>query len=380
MTQTARQAIDLAGELLPRQIAVLRALQLGDLLCAVPAFRALRSALPETEVVLLGLPWARSFVDRFDDYIDDFMEVPGFPGLPEQAPAPDRLPTFLGEVQARRFDLVLQMHGCGTITNPLAMLFGGRRTAGFYLPGQYCPDPATFLPYPAHEPEIRRHLRLLQFLGVPPRGEELEVPLRPEDEAALNKLDAGGELHTAGPYVCLHAGARALEGRWPVECFAAVADRLAARGLQIVLTGSGDEVDLARRLAAGMQARALNLAGQTNLGGLAALLYHARLLICNDTGVSHLAAALRTPSVVVFTRPESQGWPPLDRVRHRVVSHITQVPWKWWSNRPWLCWAKRNVPLRTLRSWPPAAGHRLASFRSARFHASAENPDLAHPR
>jgi len=78
----------------PQRIVILRALQLGDLLCAVPAFRALRTAFPHSEIVLLGLPWARSLVERFQHYLDGFREFPGWPGLPERAPAIEQIPAF----------------------------------------------------------------------------------------------------------------------------------------------------------------------------------------------------------------------------------------------------------------------------------------------
>ena len=120
------------GERPPRRVGILRALRLGDLLCAVPALRALRAALPDAEMVLIGLPWARSFVQRFDMYLNGFREFPGYPGLPEQAPRLERIGAFLNEIQAERFDLVLQMQGSGRITNPLAVLLGAdhRRFSG----------------------------------------------------------------------------------------------------------------------------------------------------------------------------------------------------------------------------------------------------------
>jgi ADP-heptose:LPS heptosyltransferase len=309
----------------PNKVVVLRALQLGDLLCAVPAFRALRAALPRAHITLAGLPWAREFVERFAQYFDGFLEFPGYPGLPERPVDVRRIPSFLAAAQEKRFDLALQMHGSGVVTNPIALLFGARRTAGYYPPGGPCPDPGGFLAYPAELPEVWRHLRLLEFLGIPPRGEELEFPAQPDDGAALRAIAGAAELGERA-YVCLHPGARAAARRWPAEHFAAVADALADRGLGIVLTGSTDETALTDAVARVMRAPVLDLAGRTNLGALAALLRGARLLICNDTGVSHLAAAVRTPSVVVFHQlSEREGWPPLDRQRHRVVARARGV-------------------------------------------------------
>src|SRR4051794_29268472 len=102
-------AISLLEDPSPRRIAIFRALQLGDLLCTVPALRALRAALPRAEIVLIGLPWAESFISRFDRYLDRFIEFPGYPGLPERPPRVDRIPAFLEAVRREQFDLALQM-------------------------------------------------------------------------------------------------------------------------------------------------------------------------------------------------------------------------------------------------------------------------------
>src|SRR5690348_10473001 len=171
------------------RIAILRALQLGDLLCAVPAWRALRAACPSARISLIGLPWAHQFVSRFHHYLDDFIEFPGYPGLPERTVATESIPHFLMEMQARRFDLVLQMHGNGHYVNELAALFGARKTAGFYVPGEWCPDPNFFTPYPDTLPEVHRHLNLMAFLGMPPLSEDVEWPVTPADEDAFMSFE-----------------------------------------------------------------------------------------------------------------------------------------------------------------------------------------------
>jgi ADP-heptose:LPS heptosyltransferase len=301
-----------------QRVALFRALQLGDMLCAVPALRALRVALPRAKITLIGLPWAKSFVERFSCYVDGFVAFPGYPGLPEQPAYIEQFPSFLAAIQNTRFDLIIQMHGSGVLTNPLTLLFGARHTTGFFLPGEYCPDERYFLAYPANDSEIRRLLGLVGFLGVPPQGEELEFPLTTADYQALAAIDKASALRS-GAYVCVHPGARYLSRRWWPERFALVADALAAQGLHIVLTGSTEERTLTQTVAQAMRAPALDLAGQTSLGALSALLSHARLLICNDTGVSHLAAALHVPSVVIASGSDPDRWAPLDQYRHRVV-------------------------------------------------------------
>ncbi len=302
----------------PKRIAVLRALQLGDMMCAVPAFRALRAAFPDAVITLVGLPWARGFVRRFNFYLDDFIEFPGYPGLPERTPQIDRIPEFLREMQWLEFDLALQMQGSGEISNPLVEMFGARCSAGYYLPGHMQPNEELFMPYPEHEHEVWRHLRLMEFLGLPLQGDALEFPLYPQDWEALQAIGEQYGLQ-AGSYACLHVGARAENRRWPVERFAAVGDGLARRGLQVVLTGTEAEAPLARAVEVRMKAAAINLTGQTRLGALAALLSNARLLVCNDTGVSHLAAALLTPSVVLFSASEPHRWAPKNLNLNRII-------------------------------------------------------------
>lgn len=302
----------------PRKIAVFRALQLGDMLCTVPALRALRAAAPLAHIALIGLPWATSFVKRFSRYVDSLLVFPGFPAFPEQPAHLHSLPHFLAEAQRQRFDLALQFHGSGTLSNPLTVMLAAERCAGFHEQGQYCPDPQTFLPWEEREHEVLRYLRLVEHLGAPPAGEHLEFPLGDADYRALQRCHTS--LPAPGSYVCVHPGARLPSRRWLPQRFAEVADCLAHDGMAIVLTGSPEEADLVHEVQRAMRMPALNLCGKTELGTLAALIAQARLMVSNDTGVSHLAAAVATPSVVVSCGSDTARWAPLDRSRHQVLS------------------------------------------------------------
>ncbi len=322
MNSSANGHHDLPGAKTPQHIAIVRALPgLGDFLCFVPALRALRQTFPQACISLIGLPATQPLVERFAHYVDELLPFPGFPGINETAVDGPKMLTFLNEV-CGQFDLALQMHGNGIASNRFLTLLGAKRMAGFFLPGQYCPDTDTFLPYPSPESEIVRHLQLLARLGIPDQGTALEFPLHDTDLECLLELSETQVLEP-GRYVCIHAGASAAARCWHPSCFAAVADELARLGLQIVLTGTADEKKRVEAVQQQMSFGAYNLCGRTTIGTLAALLSGACLLLSNDTGVSHLATALHTPSVVLFVNAAAAAsWAPLDQTRHRAVTNV----------------------------------------------------------
>lgn len=301
-----------------QRVAIFRALQLGDLLCTVPAWRALRAAHPGAHITLIGLPWARDFARRFARYINDFIEFPGAPGLRERPWDAAHLATFEEGMKEQRFDCLVQMHGSGNITNPLLSKWGARRLAGFHeAPSLTAPD-RLMLQWDPRESEVRRYLRLAAALGADTRGVHLEFPL--DDAERVAALELRG---VRGPYVVIHPGARFPSRRWPVERYAAVADRLAHGGYAIIVTGTREEKALAAQLVANMRHAAIDLVGCTAVGVLAAVVAGARLVVCNDTGLSHVASAVRTPSVVVSSGSDALRWRPLDTSRHRVLWHDT---------------------------------------------------------
>lgn len=302
------------------RIALIRALQLGDVLCAVPAWRALRAAVPSAHITLISLPWASELPARFPDYLDEFLEFPGYVGIPEQTYNEVRLDAFIKRCQADPFDLAIQMHGSGWDVNDFMAELHARETAGFYPAGQPCPNPDTFIEYPEHLPEIGRHLALMEHLGARPQNNHLEFPLNEGDDTAFQALAARLGL-AEQPYVCLHAGARWPSRRWPAQRYAAVGDALARSGYRVLLTGSTWEQPLVKDVATRMTEHHDNLAGQTDLGLLVRLLSTASLLISNDTGIAHLAAAARTPSVVIVLGSDPQRWAPLNQRLHRTVKH-----------------------------------------------------------
>jgi ADP-heptose:LPS heptosyltransferase len=299
-----------------KKIAVFRALQLGDLLCSIPALRALHHAFPSAEICLLGMPWAKSLTDRFPHYIHSFKHFPGYPGLPEQPFVPEVFTQFLLEVQEEGFDLVLQMQGNGSIVNPMVQLFNGRYTAGFCLPGDYCPDEKFFLPYPGGIHEVERHLTLMEYLGIPSMGTALEFPLYEKD---YQDYDALHLPLAPKEYVCVHPGSRGAWRQWPPEFFAKLANYCSDQGLVVVITGTAEEMEIVNQVAGYLHTAPVIAAGKTNIGTAGVLIKKSRLMISNCTGVSHMAAAFRTPGIVISMDGEPQRWAPMNKEIHHTI-------------------------------------------------------------
>jgi ADP-heptose:LPS heptosyltransferase len=297
-----------SGRGVARRIAVLRALPgLGDLLCAVPALRALRAAFPFAEISLIGLPSAGWFADRFARYVDRLVPLTAWPGLPETPGPAEEARAFLARAKAAAYDLALQLHGDGTVTNNLIARLGAARVGGMASCGGPRPDAATFPVVSADASEVERLLTVLRTIGVDAPQRELEWPERAADLAELATAAPGLSVRS---YAVLHPGSSLPSRRWEVGGFAAVGDRLTAAGLDVVITGVDSERDVTADVAHTMASPALDLAGSCSLGAAAALVRRAAIVVTNDTGMSHLAAAVGTPSVVVFLVTDPRRWKP----------------------------------------------------------------------
>lgn len=299
-----------------KKIVVFRALQLGDLLCSIPAIRALKQGYPNAEITLVCLPWAKFLAERFPSYINSFIAFPGYPGLPEQAFDPNAFISFLATVQQQQFDLAIQMQGNGTIANPLVGLFGARLMAGFYKQGQYQPNNKYFIEYPNHLPEIKRHLQLMQHLDLKADDTQMEFPLIEKDYSDL--AEANLEV-TSKEYVCIHPGSRGEERRWAPEYFAALGDYFIEKGFKVVVTGTKDEAGIVQNVINQMKYQPVNAAGKTTLGAVGVLIKNAFALVSNCTGVSHIASALKTRSIVISLDGEPQRWAPLNKALHTTI-------------------------------------------------------------
>jgi ADP-heptose:LPS heptosyltransferase len=306
-----------------KKVAIFRALYLGDMMCIIPTVRAIRKAYPYAEITLIGLPWQTQFVIRFSKYFNDFIEFPGWPGLPEQEPDEKKITSFLTEVRSKKFEIVFQMQGNGMATNEMCMLWGANLVVGLKSTDVEAEIPEFFPSSDDTDHEVMRFLKLLRPLRIPEDGVEVEFPFFESEIEAFKRVRTQLALDE-NPYVCIHPGARDPKRRWPVENFAHVAKHLREKGFKIVITGSLQEADLMASLEDQVGPDTVNIVeelGDVDLGTLACIIKHSSLLVSNDTGVSHLASALRTPSVIIFSQYSlMERWAPLDPTRHQVVS------------------------------------------------------------
>jgi ADP-heptose:LPS heptosyltransferase len=288
-------------------VVALRALGLGDVLTAVPALRGLRRRFPDRPLLLAG-PRAPAQLLQQQGIVDGVLATPGLSAGP-----PGR---------ALNGHLAVNLHGRGPQSHRLLLTGNPSRLLAYANREVVVPGPI----WNPREHEVHRWCRLVAW-GAGEAGAALCDPtdllLEEGNQGPVVRCaDAEGAGPRTGPVV-IHPGSASIARRWPVERFAAVAAALARHGNPVVVTGGSGEACMCRRLVsrAGL-GPAADLSGRLTLPNLVALLRRSRLLICCDTGVAHLATALRTPSVLLFGPTSPQLWGPLvDRHLHRVLWH-----------------------------------------------------------
>jgi ADP-heptose:LPS heptosyltransferase len=272
-----------------KRLVILRALGLGDFLTAIPAFRALARAFPD-HLRILAAPVSLAPLARMSAAIDEVADT--------QPLAP------LG-AELRHADVAVNLHGCGPQSHRVLLDSRPGRMLAFACAGVFeGEEPAR---WESDEHEVDRWCRMLEAFGIACNPDDLDLTAAQSDRS----------------FVVLHPGASSEARRWPVERWAGLAKTLAERNVPLRITGSAEEFRRARAIAraAGIDIGNV-IAGKTNLESLTGVIGSARALICGDTGVAHLATALRTPSVVLFGPMSPRRWgPPAQRRRHRVIWH-----------------------------------------------------------
>jgi ADP-heptose:LPS heptosyltransferase len=307
------------------RIAVLRANALGDYLQSLPALESLRAAYPEAEIVLLGAPWHAQTLTGRPGPIDRVLVVPAVEGIREPVPddpvPADQLTEFLEKARGEGFDLALQIHGGGRNSNPFVTKLGARVTAG--LRAAEAPPLDRTVPYRFYQPEVFRYLEVVGLVGAPPVAYRPQFALLPNDRTEAARVAAPDGTRRA----VVHPGASDTRRRWPAERFAQVATFLAEQGLEVLVTGTPSERDLVAEVCAAAGSGVRPVVGELTIGGLAALLDDAAVVMSNDTGPLHLAAAMATPTVGLFWVGNMINFSEPERTRFRpLISWVIHCP------------------------------------------------------
>ncbi len=297
-----------------RNILAVRLDNIGDVLMVGPALRAIKETSPQVQITLLASPGGATAAPLLPWIDDVIMWRPIWQDVGNHMAFNPAYERELIDILARRnFDAALIFtsfsqtphtpgYVCYLAGIPLrageSNEFGGS-TLSTQLQGA---------PIAMHQ--VERNLRLVEALGFVARDRTLKVFFSHDARATITSLLKTVDIDPEQSYIVLHPGASAKARRYPADRFGRVASQLQQRGWQVLVTGVEREAALLHEV----QQYAPNVAilrEKTTLAQYAALIERAALVICNDTLPMHLADAVRTPEVVLFSGTDyEEQWRP----------------------------------------------------------------------
>ena len=295
----------------------------GETLFATPFLKILRRQQPEAFIATLGWPQCREVL-LHSPHVDELLTYDER-GIHRSLPGKARVARML---RRAGFDTAFILRRSFSRTL-LLWLAGIPARVGFAhaKSGWLLTRRVPISSRPQHK--AFSYLPLLEAVGLSTARERYEYTLSGEErQAARQLLERSRLLDHGRPLVILHPSANWPHKRWAAEAFAALGDRLIeTRQVQVVITGGPADQPLAESIRARMQHPSALLAGRTTLRELGACLEQARLVVSNDTGILHIAAALGRPLVALYgpTSPLLTG-PLGDAQRMRVLHHPDCCP------------------------------------------------------
>ncbi len=305
-----------------KNILCLRLDTIGDVIMTTPAMRALKAAVPDRRITLMTSSAGAAIAPLIPD-LDEWL-VYDAPWLKATATRDSSAPEFamIEQLRQQSFDAVVIFTVYSQNPLPSAFLC---YMAGIPLRLAHChenpyqlltdwvldPEPAQFTRH-----EVRRQLDLVATVGAQIVDErmQLQTPVAAIAQMQTRLAELGVNLDR--PWVVIHPGATAPSRRYPPEKFAIAARQLVDRGISVIFTGTTPERELVTSIQTSMGAPSLSLVDRLSLSDLAALLKLAPLLISNNTGPVHIAAAVGTPVVDLYalTNPQHTPWGVPNRV------------------------------------------------------------------
>ncbi|MGD9850236.1 MAG: glycosyltransferase family 9 protein [Nitrospirales bacterium] len=303
-----------------RQVVLFGDMGIGNFIMFTPLLRAIREYFQEAEIVLLftkkrGSDLVANRLDSIDRCI--FLNAPAKPTIK----ALRNILVKLRQQGVFRPDVVVGRFSGSSYVPILACLLRGKWRVGHSSSAGYVAFMDRVFNYPvpmrSEEHEVERNLNLARQLGVPISAVKLEFPIFHNDEYdSIATANSHGLVFER--LVCLQIGTSVLQSwkRWPAESWRELIEQLSSRGIQLALLGSTDERIIVDEIAQDhiKENSIVNLCGKMNLGATGDFLRRSRLLICNDSGLMHVGAAVGIPIIGLFgpteyarTRPYAEN-------------------------------------------------------------------------
>ncbi|SKB80837.1 glycosyltransferase family 9 protein [Dyadobacter psychrophilus] len=325
-----------------KNVLCIRADNMGDVIMASPAFRALKETF-DSKITLLTSK-AGSIIAPHIPGVDDVM-VADLPWVQSTNAENPTLESLAAELKQRAFDAVVIFTVYSQSALPAAMLaymagipvrLAYARENPYQLLTHWLPD---LEPYEMIRHQVERDLELVKHIGAETEESQLILDTRDADRAALTKSVANIKIDIQKPFIVLHPGVSEEKRQYPAEHWIETGKALLEKyGLPILISGSGAEKQLTDRIATKIGESAVSVAGLFSIGEFICLLEKASLLISVNTGTIHIAAAMQTPMIVLYaqTNPQHTPWhcqhrilefsvPEHLRSRNMVIRHVTET-------------------------------------------------------
>ena len=304
------------------RILITRTDRMGDVILSIPAVRNLRRVFPGAYIAFMVAAQNRGLVSE-EKEID---EVIAYDKKAEHKGISANL-KFAWELRKKRFDLAVALYPSNR-THLTLFASGIPRRVGYDRKlGHLLTERLPHSKQMGEKHEVDYNLEVLEFAGFDIKGADRE-PRVVVGEKALMKMERRvKELGVKGPMIALHAGASCRSKMWPLERFAEAGDLLAEKySARSVIVGEGAGPST---LAKMMREKPIDFTGSLELSELAALFSMCRLVVSNDSGPAHLAAAVGAPVVVIFGRNDPglspKRWAPVTD-KKRVLHSPPECP------------------------------------------------------
>ena len=304
-----------------KNILIIKPSSLGDIVLALPTLTALHKSFPGAKISWLVRPEFAALLENHPHLTEI---IPFERQLLSKAwfhhRAFSALLSLIRQLRRSRFDVVFDFQGLFR-TASLGWLTGckkrfgmanARELAHFFYTDKVTQDTDCY-----HLVDF--YLKIIRTAGASELGVKFLLPHNPGAADSIGRLLASHDI-VDDNYAVLVPGSAHRDKCWPIERFADLADKISSQfGLAIIATGTAPEASIVERLIEKANVPIANLAGQTSLSELIALLKVAKMVVSNDTGPGHIAAASGVPLVLIFGRSNPVRVAPYGR-KHCVVA------------------------------------------------------------